>query len=232
MLPYRTRIKICGVCRAADAAIAARAGADAIGMIFHPSASRYIPIERARDILSALPPFVTAVGVFVDASTETIRHTTRELGLRHVQLHGDENPEQIRELMLLTVIKAIRVERDRLADDLNVWRDAIRAMKLTNLAGFVLDTAGTGKAGGAGVANDWDAVRAAQAAGAFDGLPPIIAAGGLNPATVADVIRSIRPYAVDVSSGVESALSSKSEEKIAAFVNAVRRADQFQLDLC
>src|SRR5687767_10205118 len=157
MLPHRTRIKICGVCRAADAAIAARAGADAIGMVFHPAASRYISIERAREILAALPPFVTAVGLFVDASTETIRHTARELGLRHVQLHGDEKPEQIRELSPLTIIKAIRVEGDRLADDLNSWRDAIRALKLTNLAGFVLDTAGTGKPGGAGVANDWDA---------------------------------------------------------------------------
>jgi phosphoribosylanthranilate isomerase len=221
----RTRVKICGVCRPEDAALAARAGADAIGLIFHPRAPRFIHAERAREILAALPPFVTAVGLFVDVPTETIVRTARELGLRHVQLHGHEPPEQVRELAPLSVVKAVRVERDRFVADLGGWRAAIREMRLTNLAGFVLETAGTAESGGTGVANDWETVQAAQRAGAFEGLPPMIAAGGLNPDSVGAVIRAIRPYSVDVSSGVEEARGQKSEARIRAFVDAVRAAD-------
>lgn len=221
----RTRIKICGVCRPEDAAVAARAGADAIGLIFHPPSPRNISLDRARGILAALPPFVTPVGLFVDATPETVIQTARELGLRHVQLHGNEPPEDVKAVSPLVVVKAVRVERDRFAGRLEAWRDAMGSLGLANLAGLVLETAGTDRPGGTGVANDWDAVRAAQGAGAFDGLPRIVAAGGLNPDSVAAVVRAIRPYAVDVSSGVESSLACKSQEKILAFISAVRRAD-------
>ena len=222
---HRTRIKICGVCHPEDALLAARFGADAIGMVFHPPASRNISVERAREILATLPPFVTPVGLFVDQPAEHVIRTAREIGLRHVQLHGDETPETVAAVAPLIVIKAIKVERGRFGETLSFWRSAIRDERVTNLAGFVLETAGTGKPGGTGVANDWETVIAAQRAGAFEGLPPIIAAGGLRPETVGEIVRTVRPYAVDVSSGVEESLGKKSDAKIRAFVEAVRRAE-------
>ena len=205
--------------------MAARAGADAVGMVFHPPAPRNVSLDRAREIVAALPPFVTVVGLFVDASAETVLGTARELGLRHVQLHGHEPPEAVRALYPLNVLKAVRVEPGRFAETLETWRRAIGALGLTNLAGLVLETAVTGQAGGTGVANDWDAVRAARDAGALDGLPPVVAAGGLTPESVGGVVRALRPYAVDVSSGVEASRGRKSAERVAAFVRAVREAD-------
>lgn len=222
---HRTRIKICGVCRVEDALAAARAGADAVGMVFHPPSPRYVSAERAREILAALPAFVTPVGLFVDGAPQDLLHTVRELHLRHVQLHGDETAEYVAHLRAFAVIKAIRVDPNRFGETLKSWRHAIARLQLTNLKGFVLETAGTGRAGGTGVANDWQTVREHQAAGEFDGLPPLIAAGGLRPETVAHVVRTVRPFAVDVSSGVEESLGKKSPEKIAAFVAEVRRAD-------
>jgi phosphoribosylanthranilate isomerase len=221
---HRTRIKICGVCRPEDALLAARSGADAIGMVFHAPASRNISAERAREILAVLPPFVTPVGLFVNEPAEDVRNAARAIGLRHVQLNGDEPPKMVAAVAPLVVIKAIKVERDRFGETLNLWRTAIRDLKLTNLAGFVLETAGTGKPGGSGVANDWETVVAAQRSGAFEGLPAIIAAGGLRPETVGEVVRTVRPFAVDVSSGVEDSLREKSEAKVRAFVEAVREA--------
>jgi phosphoribosylanthranilate isomerase len=222
---HRTRIKICGVCRPEDAVLAARAGADAIGIVFYERAPRNVPLDRAREILAALPPFVTPVGLFVDAAADTVLAAARTLGLRHVQLNGHEPPEMVEALQPLTVIKAITVERDRFGETMNTWRAAISSLALTNLAGFVLETAGTGQAGGSGVANDWDAVRAAQAAGDFEGLPAVIAAGGLTPESVGAVVRNVKPYAVDVSSGVEESKGRKSADRVAAFVRAVREAD-------
>jgi phosphoribosylanthranilate isomerase len=224
---HRTRIKICGVCRPEDAAHAAAAGADAIGMIFHPPSPRNIWPQRAREIIAQLPPFVTPVGLFVDASTDTILGTARDVGLRHVQLNGDETPEQVRALAPLAVIKAVRVERESLVEVLSVWRTTIHSFD-TRLAGLVLETAGTGRPGGTGVANDWDAISDAQRAGLFNGLPPVVAAGGLRPETVGDVVRKIRPFAVDVSSGVESTRGCKSEEKVREFARAVRAADALE----
>jgi phosphoribosylanthranilate isomerase len=222
---HRTRIKICGVCRPEDALLAARAGADAIGIVFHEPAPRNVPPDRARDILAALPPFVTPVGVFAGAPAATVLATARQLGLRHVQLNGHEPPETVGALHPLSVVKAIPVDRERLAETLTSWRQAIASLALANLAGFVLETAGTGQAGGSGVANDWDAVRAALDAGEFEGLPAFVAAGGLTPESVGAVVRRVRPYAVDVSSGVEESRGRKSAERVAAFVRAVREAD-------
>jgi phosphoribosylanthranilate isomerase len=208
-----------------EALVAVRAGADAIGMVFHPPAPRNIPLDRGREIMRALPPFVTPVGIFVDAAAESVVENAWAIGLRHVQLNGHETPEQVRALAPLVVIKAIRVAREDFAQTLATWHAAIARLQITNLAGFVLETANTGQAGGTGVANDWEAVRDAQSAGVFDGLPPIIAAGGLRPENVGEVVRTIRPYAVDVSSGVEVSMGVKSAEKIATFAQAVRDAD-------
>ena len=225
-LSRRTRIKICGVCRPEDAAAAADAGADAIGLVFHPPAPRCVTPECARKILAALPAFVTPVGLFVDVPAEEVRRAAQELGLRHLQLSGAESPETVAELSDFAVVKAIPVEPRRFGQTLSLWRDAVRRLKLLNLKGFVLETAGTGQAGGSGIANDWSTVLRHRAAGDFDGLPAVIAAGGLTPETVAAVVRDVRPWAVDVSSGVEQARGQKSPQKIAAFVEAVRRADE------
>jgi phosphoribosylanthranilate isomerase len=221
----RTRIKICGVCRPEDAELAARAGADAVGIPLYERAPRYVEPALARQIIAALPPFVTPVGIFVDASPEDVLRRAHELGLRHVQFNGHESPQDVRAVSPLMVIKAIRVDRSTFVNVLNEWREAIRSTGLANLAGFVLETAGTNQPGGTGVENDWAAIRDAKGSGAFEGLPPVIAAGGLNPNNVADVVRAVRPYAVDVSSGVEAALRQKSADKVIAFVAAVRRAD-------
>lgn len=222
---HRTRIKICGVTRPEDALVAARAGADAIGMVFYPQARRCINVERAREILRALPAFVTPVGLFVDQDVEEIRRIAGALHLRHVQLHGHESEDVVAALRELTVLKAIRANRETLKVELDVWREAIASMELGHLGGFVLETPSTAGPGGTGVENDWVAIADLQRAGVFDGLPPVIAAGGLRPENVAAVVRRLRPYAVDVSSGVEAAFAEKSAEKVEQFVAEVRRAE-------
>ena len=136
-----------------------------------------------------------------------------------MQLNGDQTPDDVEELEGMRVIKAIRVNRHLLRDQLTRWR----AAKLPNLAGIVLEPGHSGQAGGSGVANDWDAIADVVHAGDFKDVR-LVAAGGLTPQTVGEVVRSIRPWAVDVSSGVESSKGIKSQEKIEAFVKAVRDA--------
>src|SRR4051794_13581002 len=200
----RTRVKICGMMRVEDAVAAARAGADAIGMVFYEKAKRCITHERAREILRVLPPFVTPVALFCDEPSQRILDATAELNLRHVQLQGEESADEVAEVSGLRVIKAIRVKRETISGELQHWRERIAKLGLTNLAAFVLETAGTGVPGGSGVGNDWALIKELQSRGEFDGLPPLIAAGGLTPETVGNVVREIHPWAVDVSSGVES----------------------------
>jgi phosphoribosylanthranilate isomerase len=224
----RTRIKICGVCRPEDAALAARLGADAVGLVFHPASRRNVSVERAREIIAALPPFVTPVGLFVDAPAHVVRRTADALRLRHVQLHGAEPPEHVAELTPLAVIKALPVDRATFTQTLAGWRDAIRALGLTNLAGFVLETALTGQPGGR--PSNAPAVCASRTAcqSLATPVPPVVAAGGLRPETVGAVVRAVRPWAVDVSSGVEEVVGAKSEPRLRAFVGAVRDADAAQ----
>src|SRR5947208_17122627 len=121
----RTRIKICGVTRVEDALAAARAGADAIGLIFHAPAPRFVPVERVREILAALPPFVTPVGVFVNADSREILDLASTFRLRAVQLNGNEPPDMIAELRNLSVIKAVRVTAATLSAELSKWREQI-----------------------------------------------------------------------------------------------------------
>jgi phosphoribosylanthranilate isomerase len=220
----RPRIKICGVTRPQDAVAAARAGADAIGMVFYPQARRCVTLDLAREILRALPAFVTPVGLFVDQDVDEIRHVAAALHLRHVQLHGHESEDVVAALRDFTVLKAVRAARETLKVELDLWRENIASMELTHLHGFVLETPATGGPGGTGVENDWAAIADLRHAGVFDGLPPIFAAGGLRPENVADVVRRLQPYAVDVSSGVEASLGEKSPEKIERFVAEVARA--------
>lgn len=215
----RTRVKICGVMRPEDAAAACARGADAIGMIFNPPSPRNISLDRARLVVERVAPFVTPVGVFVDAGAARVTEIANALGLRVVQLSGKETPDDVAVLRPLRVIKAVRVLRGQLRAALEPWHG------VTNLIGLVMEPGTTSEPGGTGVANDWDEVIEAQRGGAFANLPPLIAAGGLRPQNVADVIRAVRPFAVDVSSGVERERGVKSEEMIEQFVHNVRAAD-------
>lgn len=221
----RTRIKICGVTRVDDAKAAMSAGADAVGMIFHPASARNINIDRAREIVRAIGPFVMPVGVFVDALASRVMEVAAELGLRTVQLHGQEPVERIAQLrkQRLKVLKAVKVDAN-IEKELEKWRSAMSLVG-DMLAGIVLETGATAVAGGSGVANDWNRIKQLQEKGAFAGLPPMIAAGGLHVGNVKDVVKNLRPWAVDVSSGVESSLGQKSPEMIGEFVAAVRSAE-------
>jgi phosphoribosylanthranilate isomerase len=220
----RTRIQICGICRAADAQAAVEAGADAIGLVFDPAAPRYVSVDQARQIVTGVSPFISIVGMFVNADASAIRQVLEQIPLSAVQLHGQESPRLVAELKPIRVIKALRTDE---ASELSAWLGAIDQLKLTNLIGIVMETpaSAAGAPGGSGVANDWPQLRVLQSARIFDGLGALIAAGGLTPANVGDVIRLLRPFAVDVSSGVESGRREKSAEKMAAFVRAVREAD-------
>ena len=217
---HRTRIKICSICRPEDARLAADAGADAIGLIFHPPSKRNVTPAQAREIVRALPPFVTPVGIFVDATPQHIREVARHAGVTHLQLHGAEPEETIAALADFTLVKAVKVHADTFRADLERW-DAIAA-RHPQLRGLVLETA-TAESGGTGIPNDWPTIRRVLA----DRRPhlAIIAAGGLTPDNVGAVIRDIRPHAVDVSSGVEEAVRVKSAIKVTRFIDAVRTAD-------
>ena len=218
----RTRVKICGIGHVDDALAAARAGTDAIGMVFHPPAPRNVAPQRAGEILTALPPFVTPVGMFVDLPAGRVIDAARSLNIRHIQLHGSETPEHVASLREFTVIKAIRVDPATFSRELELWREAIPRLRLHHLQALVLETAGA--AGGSGQINNWDLIAHHRQRGDFIGLPNLIAAGGLTPDNVADVIRTLRPWAVDVSTGVEASPGKKSPEKIEAFLRAVTDA--------
>jgi phosphoribosylanthranilate isomerase len=170
-------------------------------------------------------PFVTPVGVFVDAPASKVMEVAAELGLHMVQFNGQEPVERIAQLrkQKLRVIKAVKVDA-KLEQELDRWRAAMSHVG-DMLAGIVLETGGTAVAGGSGVANNWVRLRQLQDKGVFNGLPPLIAAGGLDARSVKDVVKSLRPWAVDVSSGVESGLGHKSAEMIVEFVAGVRSTD-------
>ena len=176
---------------------------------------------KRQAILKVLPPFVTPVGVFVDEHPDTMRELAKSLGIQTLQLHGDEHPDVIASLSEFTIIKSIKVNRDSFAATLTIWRDAIRQHHLTNLKALVLESSVTGQAGGTGVGNDWSTIRESQVANLWNDLPSMIVAGGLTPENVGKVVSQLKPYAVDVSSGVETEIGIKSEAKIAAFAKAV-----------
>lgn len=208
--PRRTRIKICGVRRPEDARLATHAGADAVGMILHaPGSKRLIEAEFAMAVAAAVPPLVSKVGVFQNARAPFVAQCARSLRLDLVQLHGQETFDFVRSLEQFRVVKAVRPE------EYATWAQA----PLPNLVALLLDS----PIGGSGVANDWPAIE--QAIATTPPRVPIILAGGLKPDTVGSIARRFRPWAVDVSSGVEDANALKSEEKVRAFIDAVRDAD-------
>ena len=205
-------VKICGITRPEDALAAAEAGADAIGLVFAKSPRR-VTSQQAQTILAVLPPHVTPVALFVNSTPEQIIETCQPLGIRTVQLHGEEPPDVARALKDFCVVKAFRIAEE--AD-------------LRQLAGYpawavLLDSKVEGRQGGTGVSFDWTlAERAARER-------RIILAGGLRPDNVAEAVRLVRPYGVDVSSGVESEPGEKDRAKIEAFIAAARREKRGQV---
>lgn len=200
------RSKICGITRIEDALVAAEAGADAIGLVFYPQSPRAVTIERARAIIAALPPFVTTVGLFVDASRCELGEILDAVPLDLLQFHGDESAADC-EGHNRPYIKALRVKA---GDDIAAQVDSY-----ANASGILLDTFVAGVPGGTGQAFDWSLVPR--------GLKrPIILAGGLTAENVRDAIDQVRPYAVDVSGGVEAGKGIKDSEKIRAFMRAVK----------
>ncbi len=202
------RVKICGITRIEDALAAVAAGADAIGFVFHPDSPRYVAAAQAAKIVAALPPFVTTVGLFVDADEQRIRDTLAQVPLALLQFHGDESEAQC-QIYGLSWIKALRVQPGQdVAALMQAWPRA---------AGILLDAYHPAQHGGTGLQFDWSLVPKASAV-------PIILAGGLTPANVAEAIRNTRPYAVDVSGGVEASKGVKDADKIEAFMAGVRSA--------
>ncbi len=203
-----TRVKICGITSTQDAVAAMAAGADALGFVFVLDTPRYIRAEAAERIVAGLPPFLTTVGVFVNQALDEVLEIAARCRLQAVQLHGEE-PEEIARRIPVRVIKAIRVRN----------RESLRPVTTYPADAFLLDAFVEGKPGGTGSAFPWDLV-----AGITE-RAPIILSGGLRPDNVEAAIRRVRPYAVDVSSGVEVRPGEKDPQKVREFVAAVRRAD-------
>jgi len=205
----RTRVKICGLTRPQDVAAAVAAGADAIGLVFYPPSPRAVTPALARELCGLLPPFVSAVGLFVDESAAQIRRILEQVPLDLVQFHGEE-PPALCERVGRRWLKAIRM---RPGVDLPALAEHYRGA-----AGLLLDAYDPALPGGTGSAFDWGRIPPGLA-------PRIVLAGGLDPTNVAGAIACVRPYAVDVSGGVEAARGQKDPAKIYAFMQGVRDGD-------
>ncbi|ALM83644.1 N-(5'-phosphoribosyl)anthranilate isomerase [Bordetella sp. N] len=226
----RTRIKFCGMTRSEDIAAAVAAGADAVGMIFYPESKRYIDVAQAARLRRAVPAFVDVVALVVNATEEEVRRIVGEVGPDLLQFHGDETPADCR-VYGQRYLRALRVGGPGM--------DTAAALAATcasydDASGWLFDSYTAGF-GGSGLAFDHhllDDVRKASAAAACTPAGtagrisvPMILSGGLTPDNVEAAVRTVRPFAVDISSGVESAPGIKVHDKMRAFVDAVRRAD-------
>ena len=201
------RVKICGITRQQDALAAAKAGADAIGLQFYKKSVRYVTPEEAVQIRKQLPPFISIVGVFVNAEREEIQRITELIRLDYIQLHGDEGPDSYRDLPART-IKTVRVGSQNDLCGLNDFpADAL-----------LLDAKVGDQYGGTGQRFDWSLLH-----GLTTSLP-LILAGGLRPDNIAEAVKATNPHAVDVSSGVESAPAIKSYDKMRVFIQRARSA--------
>ncbi len=205
----RTRVKICGITRLEDALAAAELGADALGFIFYARSPRCIGASDAAAIVARLPPFVTTVGLFVDASMAIIEEVLGTVPLNLLQFHGDECPADCAALGRPYIKAVPMAEGVSVSGYVATYPDA---------SGFVLDSHGLGRTGGTGETFDWSRFPGSSER-------PMILAGGLNPLNVADAVRKTRPYAVDVSSGVERSAGIKDVAKMAAFIEEVRSVD-------
>jgi len=204
----RTRVKICGLTRPADALTAVLLGADALGLVFYPPSPRAVTVERAREIVAGLPPFVTVVGLFVDEEADRVRAVLARLRIDLLQFHGDEEPDYCRSFGK-PYIKAIRMRGDT---DL-----AMETSRYAEAQALLLDAYHPNAKGGTGTAFEWRQIAKP------DGVH-LILAGGLTPANIRSALQSVSPIAVDVSSGVEAEKGVKDATKMAAFF---REVDEF-----
>ncbi len=200
------KVKICGITRLDDALAAVRLGADALGFNFWPRSKRYLPPAQARAIVRRLPAFVTAVGVFVDPSRDEVLRAVDQSGIAVAQLHGDEEPALCASLSV-PVLKAIRLSGPR----------SVAQLAAYEVQGFLLD-APSAAYGGSGTTCDW------SLAAAVARELPIGLAGGLHPDNVAEAVRTVGPWAVDVASGVESAPGVKDADKLRLFLQRAKEA--------
>ncbi|UZR30601.1 phosphoribosylanthranilate isomerase [Methylococcus mesophilus] len=211
----RTRVKICGFTQAEDVACAVALGADALGLVFYGSSPRNVGVAQARVIASAVPAFVTVVGLFVDAEPERVREICGSVRIDLLQFHGEESPEYCAGFGR-PYIKALRMK-----PGVDVGTEARR---YAGAAGLLLDAYHPGEQGGTGMSFDWRRVEAGCAL-------PLVLAGGLTPANVKEALETARPYAVDVSSGVESERKGiKDHDKMAAFLREVYDFDYARRD--
>ena len=206
----RTRVKICGITRAQDAADVAALGGDAIGLVFFPESPRAVTAAQAAEIVTGVPVFVTVVGLFVNAAPAKIHAVLKKVRIDVLQFHGDESPEECRAYGR-PYIKAIAMRKNR---DVRTY-----AHGYADAAGLLLDSYSEGSpGGGTGRVFDWSQVPENLGR-------PLILAGGLTPENIAEAIRQTRPYAVDVSGGVESTKGIKNAAKIAAFIRGVNSVE-------
>jgi len=204
-----TAVKVCGITTPDDARQAAHAGAHAVGLVFHPASARHVTPEQARAVVDALPPFVTPVGLFVDAEPAEVIALVAATGVQLLQFHGDESPAYCAAFGM-PWIKAIRVRQG--VDLLQCSR------RFQGARGLLLDAFHEQHRGGTGQQFDWSLIPS-------DLALPIVLAGGLTPDTVEQAVRRVRPWAVDVSSGVEFSKGVKDPAKVAAFIRGARNAD-------
>lgn len=204
----RTRIKVCGITRLADAMGAAAAGVDALGFIFAAKSPRRLAPDQAREIIAKLPPFVDAVGVFVDEDPQVVEQIVLSCGLTVVQLHGRESPAYCAK-MPCRVVKSFSLPG---APDFAAYQEMV--------SGFLVDTFYDKMAGGSGRTFDWSILEQLRPPG------PLVLAGGLGPHNVGEAVRLVHPFAVDVNSGVETAPGIKDIARILQVVAEVRRADE------
>ena len=215
----RTRIKICGITREQDLHAAVHAGADALGFVFYPKSPRYVTPARYAELARALPPFVNAVALFVNATEDEVRAVAAAGPVSLLQFHGDETPEacaQLASSVQRPFVRAFRVKPDTTAADLLESEAQYRAASPW-FTGLLLDTY-VDAYGGAGKVFDWSLIPKELA-------PRVVLSGGLSVHNVTGAVAQVRPFAVDISSGVEASKGIKDARLIAAFVDAVRAAD-------
>ncbi|RJG06415.1 phosphoribosylanthranilate isomerase [Noviherbaspirillum cavernae] len=222
---HRTRIKICGLSRTQDVQVAVDAGADAIGLVFYSRSPRHVTPDTARKLIAAVPPYVTSVGLFVNASESEVADIVAAAPISLIQFHGDETLEQccsIAARVNRPFTRALRVQPGMTEEDLLKYEHDYRAAS-SLFAGLLLDAFVDGYGGG-GKVFDWSLIPKELA-------PRVVLSGGLSAQNAADAIVRVRPYAVDVSSGVELSKGMKDPARIRAFIEAVRLADTIAASL-
>ncbi|TXI94636.1 MAG: phosphoribosylanthranilate isomerase [Burkholderiaceae bacterium] len=220
MSQLRTRIKICGITRESDLREIVAAGADAIGFVFYPQSPRFVEPGAVATLLQSMPPFVTSVGLFVNAERSYVQAVVERAPIQILQFHGDETPDLCQEIAARVnrpFLRAFRVKADTSAQDLLEYEAQYRA-QCPLFQGLLLDTF-VDSFGGSGKVFDWSLIPKELA-------PRVVLSGGLSVQNATDAVLRVRPYAVDISSGVELFKGIKDLNKVQAFIQAVRAADQ------